>query len=75
MKEIEIHTEYIKLQQVLKLAGIAGQGSDAKLYIKDSMVKVNGIIVTERGKKIRHNDIVTVQNIGEFKVIETNAGK
>lgn len=75
MKEIEIHTEYIKLQQVLKLAGIAGQGSDAKLYIKDSMVKVNGIIVTERGKKIRHNDIVTVQNIGEFKVIEKNAGK
>ncbi len=75
MEEIIIQTEFIKLQQAIKLAGIVGQGSDAKLLIQDSAVKVNGIIVTERGKKIHHNDIVTVQDIGEFKVIVKNTRK
>ena len=45
-------------------------GSDAKLYINKGTVKVNGIIATERGKKIHHGDVVTVQNIGEFKVLQ-----
>ena len=51
MKEIKIKTEFIKLQQLLKLAGLVDQGSDAKLYIADGLVTVNDIIVTERGKK------------------------
>lgn len=70
MNEIIIKTEFIKLQQLLKLAGIVVQGSDAKLYINKGTVKVNGIIATERGKKIHHDDVVTVQNIGEFKVLQ-----
>ncbi len=51
MNEIIIKTEFIKLQQLLKLAGIVGQGSDAKLYIKNGEIKVNGITATQRGKK------------------------
>lgn len=70
MNEIIIKTEFIKLQQLLKLAGIITQGSDAKLYINNGTVKVNGIVATERGKKIHHGDVVTVQNIGEFKVLQ-----
>ncbi|NDO46266.1 RNA-binding S4 domain-containing protein [Clostridium sp. MD294] len=70
MNEIIIKTEFIKLQQLLKLAGIVGQGSDAKLYINNGEVKVNGIIAIERGKKVRSGDIVTVQNIGQFKVLQ-----
>lgn len=70
MNEIIIKTEFIKLQQLLKLAGIITQGSDAKLYINKGTVKVNGIITTERGKKIHYGDVVTVQNIGEFKVLQ-----
>ncbi len=70
MNEITIKTEFIKLQQLLKLAGIVPQGSDAKLYIKNGEVKVNGIVVTERGKKIYSGDIVTIQNIGELKVAQ-----
>jgi len=70
MNEIIIKTEFIKLQQLLKLAGIVGQGSDAKLYIKNGEIKVNGITATQRGKKIYHGDIVMVKDIGEFKVIE-----
>lgn len=40
--KVPINTEYIKLQQLIKLSGIVGQGSDAKMLIADGIVKVNG---------------------------------
>lgn len=51
MNKIEIKTEYIKLDQLLKWAGVVGLGSDAKFIIKNGYVKVNGEVVTQRGKK------------------------
>lgn len=57
---IEINTPYIKLDQLMKYAGIVGNGSDAKLLIQDGLVQVNGAVVTQRGKKIQKGDTVTV---------------
>lgn len=51
MDKVYIHTEYIKLQQVLKLAGLIDQGSDVKVFLADGVVYVNGVMATERGKK------------------------
>lgn len=68
MNEIKIKTEYIKLQQLLKLAGIISQGSDARLLISNGDVTLNGEPVSERGKKIRAGDIVSVRDFGEIKV-------
>lgn len=68
MESIFITTEFIKLQQALKLSGIIGQGSDAKLIIGGGDVYVNGLLATERGKKIRGGDIVLVDGFGEFAV-------
>ena len=70
MEEIKIKTDFIKLQQLLKLAGVVAQGSDAKLYIKNGIIELNGVVVTERGKKIYHDDIVTIQNLGKFKIVK-----
>lgn len=61
MRTIEISTEFIKLQQLLKLADIVGYGSDAKMLILNGQVKVNGEIAGERGKKVREGDIVEVE--------------
>ena len=58
MEIIEIKDEFIKLGQVLKLAGWVGSGLDAKMVILDGLVKVNGEIVLQRGKKIYQGDIV-----------------
>lgn len=69
IEKIAISTEYIKLQQLLKLAGMVDQGSDAKIYILEGKVKVNDVIATERGKKIRPGDIVQVQDMGKLEVI------
>ena len=58
--EIKIHTEYIKLDQILKLSGIAESGSMAKEMILQKIVSVNGEECTMRGKKLRSGDTVSV---------------
>jgi ribosome-associated protein len=60
IKEIPINTEYIKLDQLLKFSEVVDSGGIAKIFIKESAVKVNGEITTMRGKKIRSGDIVIV---------------
>lgn len=59
--EINITTEYIKLDQLLKFSGIAISGAVAKEMIADGIVSVNGEECLMRGKKVRSGDRVTVQ--------------
>lgn len=68
MKEIKIDTEYIKLDSFLKWCGAASLGSYAKSFINDGLVLVNGEVCTQRGKKIRKDDIVIFDG-EEYKVI------
>lgn len=60
MKEVKINTDYIKLDQFLKLCNIAQTGGHAKLLIQDGQIKVNNNICYERGKKLRKDDIVEI---------------
>ncbi len=60
-EEIEmviIDTEFIKLDQLLKWANFTSSGVEAKMYILDGQVKVNGETETRRGKKIYPGDTV-----------------
>ena len=59
MEKIKIKDEYIKLGQLLKLAGLVGSGVDAKYVINEGLVKVNDEVDTRRGKKIYPGDIVS----------------
>ena len=68
MIEIEITTEFIKLDSFLKFSGAASLGSEAKMYILDELVKVNGEICTQRGKKLYKGDVVEF-NGDTFKVV------
>ena len=58
METITIHTEYIKLDALLKYAALVGTGGEAKTVIADGLVTVNGEVCTMRGKKIRAGDRV-----------------
>ena len=56
---VEITTEYIKLQDAMKLANAASTGGEAKLLIQDGQVTVNGQVEVQRGKKLHDGDVVT----------------
>lgn len=58
MEKIEITTEFIKLDALLKFAALVGTGGEAKYVITEGMVEVNGEICTMRGKKIHPGDKV-----------------
>lgn len=58
MQAIEISDEFIKLGQLLKLAGMVSSGVEAKIVIQNGKVKVNGETDTRRGKKIYPQDVV-----------------
>ena len=55
---IPITTEYIKLDALLKFAGVVGTGGEAKQAIEAGEVAVNGEVCTMRGKKLRPGDRV-----------------
>lgn len=67
-ERISINTEYIKLGQLLKLASLVSQGSDAKTRISGGYVSLNGETVYERGKKIYPGDRVEVKEFGSVIV-------
>ena len=58
MEKVQITTEYIKLEQLMKFAGWVGSGSDAKILIGEGNVKVNGSVEIQRGKKLRSGDMI-----------------
>ena len=58
MEVIKLRDEYIKLGQALKAAGLVDSGVEAKFAVQDGLVKVNGKVELQRGKKLIDGDIV-----------------
>ncbi len=63
MEKIQIHTEFIKLDALLKFAAAVGTGGEAKAVIADGLVGVNGETCTVRGRKIYPGDRVDFQGM------------
>ena len=68
MKTMTITTEYIKLQDLLKLANAVETGGEAKECIQGGEVKVNGEVCTMRGKKMRPGDVAAIDGQLELAV-------
>lgn len=60
---VSITTEFIKLESLLKFAGVTETGGEAKVLIQDGTVQVNGEVCLMRGKKIREGDVITLPGI------------
>ena len=67
MQVIKIKDDFIKLGQLIKLAGLVDSGVEAKYAIQNSLVYVNNQIETRRGRKIVPEDIIKFKN-EEIKV-------
>ncbi|MGN7169041.1 S4 domain-containing protein YaaA [Paenibacillus cellulositrophicus] len=70
MNKIVIHSEYIKLDQFLKLANCVSTGGMAKALLAENMVTVNGDPEDRRGRKLYPGDQVKVTDCGEFVVAQ-----
>lgn len=57
-QEVKISTEFIKLDALLKFAGLTETGGEAKEAVQAGRVQVNGQVCTMRGKKLRPGDVV-----------------
>ncbi len=55
--QITIRDEHIKLGQAMKLAGLVGEGAEAKAAIRNGEVSVNGETETRRGRKLFPGDV------------------
>lgn len=62
-------TDIIKLDQYLKLMGIAQTGGQAKMLIQAGQVQVNGTVETRRGRKLVKGD--RVSTMGETFQVES----
>ena len=58
MEEITLRDDFIKLGPAIKAAGLVESGVEAKIVIQDGEVKVNGVVETQRGKKLFGGEVV-----------------
>ncbi|SDC40190.1 S4 domain protein YaaA [Pelagirhabdus alkalitolerans] len=70
VEEIEINSEYIQLGQFLKLANVVESGGMVKLFLADFPVFINGEQDQRRGRKLYPNDLVEIEEVGAFRVIQ-----
>ncbi|MBQ6674809.1 MAG: RNA-binding S4 domain-containing protein [Ruminococcus sp.] len=72
MKEIKIKikTEFIKLDSLLKFAGLVETGADGKLIIQEGRIRVENEVCTMRGKKIYPGMRVQIPEIDSVIVVE-----
>ena len=58
--EITINTEYITLGQFLKLADIIQSGGEAKSFLAQNKVEIDGISDNRRGRKLRGGEVIEI---------------
>lgn len=60
-REVHIHTQSIPLGALLKWAGIAGTGGEAKEIVASGRAQVNGSVETRRGRRIVPGDVIAIR--------------
>ncbi|MBH5319296.1 S4 domain-containing protein YaaA [Paenibacillus sp. GSMTC-2017] len=71
MKEIAISTEYIALGQFLKLSDCISTGGQAKFFLQENVIHINGDVDNRRGRKLYAGDKVEVEGCGVFVVTKS----
>lgn len=55
-EKFKLDGEFIKLESLLKVKGLVSTGGQAKVFIQNGEVRVNGEICLQRGKKLKVGD-------------------
>jgi len=68
-RDVAIREQTIRLGQLMKLAGLADSGGEARSLIADGEARVNGEVETRRGRQLHDGDVVAV--LGEAVRVTT----
>ncbi len=68
VQEIIITREPVELFKILKFENIASSGGEAKAMIENGNVMVNGLVETQKRKKIVSGDIIEISGIN-YKIV------
>lgn len=69
--EIHIQTDFIMLGQFLKFANIVDSGGMVKIFLQENEVLVNGEVENRRGRKLKNEDLIEIENVGTFKIVKS----
>lgn len=69
MKPVKIVTEYITLGQMLKVSDCIQSGGQAKPFLAETAIEVNGEPENRRGRKLYRGDTVKVAGHGAFEIV------
>jgi ribosome-associated protein len=72
MREVPIRGDTIRLGQLLKLADVIDSGAEARSYLAESAVTVNGEPETRRGRQLHPGDIVVADG-DELRVVAASS--
>lgn len=67
--KINIQTDYIQLQQMLKIGNIIDSGGMAKIFLENNKVLVNEEIENRRGRKLYPGDVIRIKD-KEFEIVK-----
>ena len=67
--KVLISSDYITLGQFLKYENIVESGGLVKEFLNTEVIYVNGVSENRRGKKLYHGDIVKIEGIGEYTIL------
>lgn len=60
MDEVHVRDDVIRLGQLLKLAGVADSGAEARALLEDDAVTVDGEPENRRGRQVTRGSVVEV---------------
>lgn len=69
-ENVEITTDFITMDKLLKFSGVADTGGQAFLMVEDGVVKLNDVTVTEKRKKVFPGDKVNIDNQIELTIVK-----
>lgn len=62
MTDVGLTTEPVELYKILKFEGLASSGAEAKQFIEQGLVNVNGVVETRKRKKIFSGDVIEFED-------------
>ncbi len=68
-QQVPVRGEFITLGQLLKVAGVIGNGGEAKFYLADVTPVINGEPDARRGRKLRPGDLVLVPGEAPIRLV------